>query len=452
MDLYSAFRLENCASLAIVGAGGKTTSLFRLARSFKPRALVSTTTHLGAWQAALADKHIQTFEDLEHLCASETAGVFLLTGPLNPQTQRLGGLDPAQIEQAWTLARLNGIPLLIEADGAKHLPLKAPAEHEPVIPPFVESVIVVAGLAGLGKPLNADHVHRPERFAALAGLALEEPVSPEALGRVLTSTSGGLQNIPPTARRLALLTGADTPALEAQANIVAQMLVSSFETTVITSALNADRQVTSVYEPAAAIILAAGGSVRMGQPKLLLPWNGQPLIRQAVQTALQAGLAPVIVVTGAHQTEIQAALAGLPVRFAHNPDWAAGQSGSIGSGMERLPGTTGSVIFLPGDQPFVTPELLSALTSAQTRQRQAILAPYGSEQRSNPVLFDRQVLHCASSRVNKASAACSTVSRPPPALRLDDIDTLQGEQGASGTAKTCSTVSRGPAKARLPTN
>jgi len=434
MDLYSAFRLENCASLAIVGAGGKTTSLFRLARSFKPRALVSTTTHLGAWQAALADKHIQTFEDLERLCASQLAGVFLLTGPMNPQTQRLGGLDPAQMKQAWALARLNGIPLLIEADGAKHLPLKAPAEHEPVIPPFVESVIVVAGLAGLGKPLNTDHIHRPERFAALAGLALEEPVSPEALGRVLTSTSGGLKNIPPNARRLALLTGADTPALEAQANIVAQMLVSSFNTTVITPALTTNRQVLSVHEPAAAIILAAGGSVRMGQPKLLLPWNGQPLIRQAVQTALQAGLAPVTVVTGAYQAEIQAAMAGLPVCFAHNPDWAAGQSGSIRSGMERLPGETGSVIFLLGDQPFVTPELLSALTSAQTRQRQAILAPYVAEQRSNPVLFDRQVFP-ALRQLQGEQGARSLFDRFPPACLpwtdrriLLDIDTPEDYQ------------------------
>ena len=393
MDLYSAFHLETCPSLAVVGAGGKTTSLFRLARLYAPPVIASTTTHVGAWQAALADSHqiLQTPDDFERLQASLLQGVCLLTGPRNPQTNRLNGLSLAQMEQIQILAHSRSIPLLIEADGAKQLPLKAPAEHEPAIPSFVECVLVIAGLAGLGQPLDANHVHRPDRFAALSGLSMGAPITPEAVAQVLTSPSGGLKNIPPAARRLALLTGADTPELQLQADAIARRLVQCYEITAISPTPDDSRPVSSVHEPTAGIILAAGGSVRMGQPKLLLPWNGQPLVRQAVKTALQAGLDPVIVVTGAYEDQIKAALIGLPVTFASNPHWTAGQSTSIRAGMQILPQRTGAVLFLLGDQPFVTPELITALQNEQARQRQPILAPYVADQRSNPVLFDRQV-------------------------------------------------------------
>ena len=99
----------------------------------------------------------------------------------------------------------NELPLLVEADGSRRLPLKAPAPHEPVIPEWVNTVVVVAGLSGLGKLLDPAWVHRPEIFAHLSGLELNAPVTSDGLINVLTHPQGGLKDIPYGARRVALL-------------------------------------------------------------------------------------------------------------------------------------------------------------------------------------------------------------------------------------------------------
>ncbi len=78
--------------------------------------------------------------------------------------------------------------LLIEADGSRQKALKAPNEHEPVIPEFTDAVIVVAGLSGLGKSLNEKHVHRPQLFSTLSGLPLDDSITPDALIRVFNSS------------------------------------------------------------------------------------------------------------------------------------------------------------------------------------------------------------------------------------------------------------------------
>ena len=119
----------------------------------------------------------------------------------------------------------------------------------------------------------------------------------------------------------------------------------------------------------AGIILAAGAASRMGQPKLLLPWKGEALICHAARTALAARLEPVIVVTGSGAAEMSAALQGLEVNVVHNPDWQTGQSTSVRAGLRALPQQTQAVIFLLGDQPYISPELLEALVKTYSKTR-----------------------------------------------------------------------------------
>jgi molybdenum cofactor cytidylyltransferase len=144
-----------------------------------------------------------------------------------------------------------------------------------------------------------------------------------------------------------------------------------------------------VIEGVAGIILAGGASRRMGQPKLLLPWQGEPLVRRVAHTALQAGLKPTLVVAGAYAAEIQAALSDLAVEVVPNPDWEAGQSASVRAGVQKLAADTRAAVFLLGDQPQVPPELVVALVQAYARTRAAVVAPLIAGQRGNPVLFDR---------------------------------------------------------------
>jgi molybdenum cofactor cytidylyltransferase len=190
--------------------------------------------------------------------------------------------------------------------------------------------------------------------------------------------------------------------------------------------------------PVAAVILAAGAASRMGQPKLLLPWKGEALIRHAARTALQAGLDPVVVVTGAASVDMQTALSGLELKLVFNPDWQAGQSTSVRIGIQSLPAQARAVIFLLGDQPFVSVELLKGLVRAYLETQPLILAPFVAEKRANPVLFDRAVFGEMQALQGDAGARTIFSQHPPtpfpwPDERLlFDVDTPEDYQRLVG--------------------
>jgi len=394
LTLAQALRCSNSPRIAFVGGGGKTTAMFRLAQEIAP-ALVTTSTHIRAWQATKADRHF-IWEDgmpMPDIEAQMGSGITLITGNLDNEKERYLYLTPAQLDMLLQLANYHDLPLLIEADGSRQKPIKAPADHEPAIPPFVDMVVVVAGLSGLGKPLNDYGVHRPQIFAGLSGLSEGEKVTSQALAKVLKHPAGGLKNIPPAARRVAMLNQANSPISQSQANEIGQALLPAFDAVLVTI-LNAPEgflpgPIIAVKENIAGIILAGGASSRYGKPKQVLDYHGKPFVRMVAETALQAGLKQVVVVSGAHADIVIPTLNNLPVTIIHNPDWQDGQSTSIKAGMSQLSAETGGAIFLLVDQPQVSAELLRALVERHSQDLPAILAPYVFDQRTNPLLFDR---------------------------------------------------------------
>src|SRR5204863_6581863 len=98
----------------------------------------------------------------------------------------------------------------VNADGSSMRPFKAPAEHEPAIPPAAGVVVAMAGLDVLGYPLDDRRVHRPERVAAILGVDLGTPVDERMVARVLASPEGGRKGVPANARYAVLLNKADT--------------------------------------------------------------------------------------------------------------------------------------------------------------------------------------------------------------------------------------------------
>jgi molybdenum cofactor cytidylyltransferase len=390
LSLSQALRISNNQVVAFVGAGGKTSAMFQSARELAP-ALISTSTHLGEGQASLADQHFIWEQDapMPDMEAQLGSGITLVTGILTSETQRYLGLIAPQLEKLRQLAGYHDLPFFIEADGARQKALKAPGENEPVIPAFTDLVVVVAGLTGLGQPLEADIVHRPQIFSSLSGLKVGETITPLALEKVLCHLSGGLKNIPPKARKVVLLNQADTTDLQSQANELGQELLKAFDAVVVSALEPHPGCVMAIYEHIAAVILAAGASSRYGQPKQLLDFHGKPFIRVVSETALQAGLSPVIVVSGANAQDVSAVVADLPVTLRHNPDWQAGQSTSVKAGLSILPKENGGVIFLLVDQPQVSVELLRALVECHSQDLAPVLAPYVFDQRANPLLFDR---------------------------------------------------------------
>jgi molybdenum cofactor cytidylyltransferase len=305
------------------------------------------------------------------------------------------GLEGQALERVRQLARRFNVPLLLEADGSRGLALKAPADWEPPIPAFADQVIVCAGMTGIGKPLSADWVYRPEDFSRLSGIPLNDPVTLEGLARVLLHEQGGQKNIPDGAERIIFLNQADTPELREAALELARSLLAGYDRVVVASLHGVDprgpkAEVHAVYQPVAGIILAAGSARRMGRPKQVLDWDGEALVRRAARAAQEAGLEPVIVITGAFHTEVADALRGLKFRVVNNLDWESGQSTSVRAGVNALPPRTGAAVFLLADQPFVNSKLIRGLTVRHAQTLAPIVAPAVKGQRANPVLFDRR--------------------------------------------------------------
>lgn len=144
----------------------------------------------------------------------------------------------------------------------------------------------------------------------------------------------------------------------------------------------------------AAIVLAAGASRRMGEAnKLLLPIDGMPMVARTVRAALRSRAGPVVVVTG-HQAEaVAAALAGLPVTLAHNPEHAAGMASSLRRGLAALPAEADGAVVCLGDMPWVEAADIDALIEAFDPARgREVCAPVHAGRRGNPVLWGKRLL------------------------------------------------------------
>lgn len=389
ISLRRALRLNDAPQVAFVGAGGKTTAMFALARQFEKPVLVTTSTHLSTSQIASGDLHLilRNAAAVQSLDPTELPAVTIVSRVEQPEG-RVSGPSADILQALSEFARQHSFPLLIEADGARLRALKAPAPHEPAIPDFVEAVVVVAGLSALGKPLSETWVHRPERFAELGGLRLRGEITTKSLSAVLLHEEGGLKNIPRGSRRIALLNQADTPELKAAARGLSRTLLSAYDA-VLVGALQKSPDLMAVYEPVAGIVLAAGESKRLGQPKALLDWKGKPFVRQVAQTALTAGLKPVVLVTGADAEKVEAAMNGLEVQIIRNFIWYEGQSSSVKAGLKALPRNIASALFMVVDQPQLPFALIEALIAEHAGSLAPIIAPMVEDHRTNPVLFDR---------------------------------------------------------------
>ena len=180
----------------------------------------------------------------------------------------------------------------------------------------------------------------------------------------------------------------------------------------------------------AAIVLAAGASRRMGTNKLLLPLDGEPLVRRACQRALAAGFDLLIVVLGHEAARVQAALAGLDCRFAFNADIGGPMSSSLHTGLECVPHAADAAVVMLADMVNVTEQMLRALvTAAESSAAPLITSRYGSTL-APPVLFRRVLFPellatagegCGQAVVERHRAQALAVDAPLAALL--DVDT-----------------------------
>jgi molybdenum cofactor cytidylyltransferase len=228
VTLAEALGVGRGDSVALVGGGGKSTAMFRLAREVVAtggRAITTTTTKIFAGQIALSPAHVPAGTATRDavLAALDVHGQVLVIGEADPASGKADGI-PLDL-----FARLRewfpDACLMNEADGSRMLPFKAPAAHEPVIPPATTLVVPVVGVDVLGQPLDTDHVHRPERVRALSGALAGATVTPEIVARVLAHADGGLKGVPAGARVIAMLNKVETLVDRAPAHETAHLLL-----------------------------------------------------------------------------------------------------------------------------------------------------------------------------------------------------------------------------------
>ena len=141
------------------------------------------------------------------------------------------------------------------------------------------------------------------------------------------------------------------------------------------------------------IILAAGNSSRLGEPKQLLRFKGKSLIRNVTEAALAVQPDNVVVVTGATEALVSLELKNLKIHFAHNADWPEGMGSSIRCGLGKLlllDPKTDFVILAVSDQPFVTSEVFQNLVAKSKTTDNSIIACTYKGIIGTPVLFKKQ--------------------------------------------------------------
>lgn len=187
----------------------------------------------------------------------------------------------------------------------------------------------------------------------------------------------------------------------------------------------------------AAIVLAAGASVRMGRNKLLLELGGESVVRRAVRRAGDAGMDPVVVVTGHERAAVEAELHGVGCRTVFNAKHATGQHTSVSAGIAGLGGGCAAALVVLADMPFVTASMLRAVGD-RYRQTAAplVLSRYGAETIAPPMLYDRALFgellqmdrRCGREVARRHRAEAVVVDWPAAALR--DLDSPEDYERA----------------------
>lgn len=199
---------------AVVGAGGKKTTLYALADRIE-RAVVTSTVRIPFF-----DEHVAAVRTTpDPATAVQTVEQWPIGLVADREESRYVGYDPAVVSTIETGDTVDAV--LVKADGARNREFKAPGEDEPRIPPAADRVLAIASVHVVGEPLDEPLVHRPERVSEITGLERGERIGVEDVAAVLASEDGGLKNVPDGAELIPMLNKVDDEDLEETARAVA---------------------------------------------------------------------------------------------------------------------------------------------------------------------------------------------------------------------------------------
>ncbi|PWT76817.1 MAG: hypothetical protein C5B59_05685 [Bacteroidetes bacterium] len=197
----------------------------------------------------------------------------------------------------------------------------------------------------------------------------------------------------------------------------------------------------------ALVLLAAGSSNRLGQPKQLLPVDGKPLIVQMANVALHSQCKRVFVVLGAYQDQIQPHLIASNLTIVQNPLWEEGVASSIRTGVaaseKQIPDLNG-IVFMTCDQPFVSPSVIDGLILRKEKTGKPMVASAYRDTMGIPAIFDKKYFpelqklkgqQGAKKIFSNHRGSVETISFPQGYIDIDTWDDFQLWQHSQGSGE-----------------
>lgn len=394
MRFQQAFEVTRGDVVAFIGAGGKTSTLVALGYELREsglRVLATTTTHIREDQLSLMPEAVRF--DASSITISEALSEF---GFVFLYDRIEDGLvyGPAVNAVPLLLDAVDSDVLLVEADGSSGRPLKAPGVGEPVIPPETTLVIPVLSLSVLGKPLDDEWVENTQAIIDRYGFVRGNPVRSPWVAQILRDDTLGLRDVPEDARIVAMLNRTPSKGYgRARARLIARLALRKSRLHGV--AIGSVRTVEPIHEvrrPIGAIVLAAGMSTRMGEPKMLLPWTEKrTIVEHVVEQVLNSRVDHITVVTGHYSKSVKSVIEPMGVDVVYNRGYKTGEMlSSVKAGLRAMPDNVAAVLVILGDQPRIQPKVIYQVMMAYAEGRGEIIAPSFEMRRGHPILIGRR--------------------------------------------------------------
>jgi probable selenium-dependent hydroxylase accessory protein YqeC len=203
-------KLEKKEMICLVGAGGKTSSMFRLAQELSDegkKVLATTTTAIRCPSRDQHDRIVIADSVLPDFFKDTINGSITVLGKSISNEGKLMGVNPELLDTLFLVGIFDYI--LVEGDGSKGRPIKAPAGHEPVIPSLTSKVLGLIGLDCIGKRVCPEYVHRPELFCRITGCSEGDTIDTGMVSSLIAHEEGLFKAVPEQAERYVVLNKAD---------------------------------------------------------------------------------------------------------------------------------------------------------------------------------------------------------------------------------------------------
>lgn len=211
--LIEALGVQAKEVISLVGAGGKTTLMFRLAKELvlSGKSVVTTTTTkifeptVKETNFLFIDPEEEKIKDFVRTHLDQYHHITVAQGRI--QSRKLRGISPNLVKELWSLPGVDTV--IVEADGAAGRTIKAPREGEPVIPSNTTLVIAILGVDGVEMELNEENVFQPEKISKLTGISVGQRITDEGMAILMTHPEGLFKGTPSSSRVVAFLNKVD---------------------------------------------------------------------------------------------------------------------------------------------------------------------------------------------------------------------------------------------------